>query len=106
MELIILWPICIPLAAIMQPNAPKHQWHQLLSAGLPPFDGLSSRKGRYRMAIYTPLPDIALSNRTQLTTIVQQIIHDVQQDPNLKEMITNTTQELIMANPLATYTNG
>jgi len=43
--------------------------------------------------------DTALRDRTQLTTTVQQIIHNIQQVPNLKDMITNTTQELIAAKP-------
>jgi len=39
-------------------------------------------------------------DRTQLQAIVNQIIHDAQQDPNLHNMVATVTPEIIMAKPI------
>jgi len=39
-------------------------------------------------------------DRTQLQAIVNQIIHDAQQDPNLQDMVATVTPAAIMAKPI------
>ena len=39
------------------------------------------------------------ADRTQLQAMVQQIFHDVQNDPNLQDFLTYTTAEAIMTQP-------
>jgi len=44
--------------------------------------------------------DTLQEDRTHLQAIVNQIIHDAQQDPNLQDMVATVTPEIIMAKPI------